>query len=393
MARSRLIYLVLLAGAFVFSQALYDSISLFTLAVVLLIPVISLICLLISLPLVRIELESIPAREERLHPFAIRLVIRSKTPVMLPMMKFFLRVNNRDGDAAVPGYALVHYRAFGATTLDVPLKFQVRGLYKIGVDSVVFYDFLRLFSIKKRLSRRNVVVIAPRKLRNELPLHASRQEQDSTVSAGGRETKYTGDIAGIREFNENDTLRQVHWKLSARLSKMIVKTYWENTSDNIVVLADLFPYEEDQLANRRLTDCVVEIALALTEQLAESGIRSTLGYPNYESMLHLSGITGPEDQILAAEEFSMTPMMELGTLEESLSALDFTALQGGALYLISSMPAKRLVECLEPYLRGISCTVQYLVVRPEAEAEQGPDMKVLTLTEMEEDDQYTQMEK
>ncbi len=393
MARSRLIYLVLLAGAFVFSQALYDSISLFTLAVVLLIPVISLICLLISLPLVRIELESIPAREERLHPFAIRLVIRSKTPVMLPMMKFFLRVNNRDGDAAVPGYALVHYRAFGATTLDVPLKFQVRGLYKIGVDSVVFYDFLRLFSIKKRLSRRNVVVIAPRKLRNELPLHASRQEQDSTVSAGGRETKYTGDIAGIREFNENDTLRQVHWKLSARLSKMIVKTYWENTSDNIVVLADLFPYEEDRLANRRLTDCVVEIALALTEQLAESGIRSTLGYPNYESMLHLSGITGPEDQILAAEEFSMTPMMELGTLEESLSALDFTALQGGALYLISSMPAKRLVECLEPYLRGISCTVQYLVVRPEAEAEQGPDMKVLTLTEMEEDDQYTQMEK
>lgn len=393
MARSRLIYLVLLAGAFVFSQALYDSISLFTLAVVLLIPVISLICLLISLPLVRIELESIPAREERLHPFAIRLVIRSKTPVMLPMMKFFLRVNNRDGDAAVPGYALVHYRAFGATTLDVPLKFQVRGLYKIGVDSVVFYDFLRLFSIKKRLSRRNVVVIAPRKLRNELPLHASRQEQDSTVSAGGRETKYTGDIAGIREFNENDTLRQVHWKLSARLSKMIVKTYWENTSDNIVVLADLFPYEEDRLANRRLTDCVVEIALALTEQLAESGIRSTLGYPNYESMLHLSGITGPEDQILAAEEFSMTPLMELGTLEESLSALDFTALQGGALYLISSMPAKRLVECLEPYLRGISCTVQYLVVRPEAEAEQGPDMKVLTLTEMEEDDQYTQMEK
>ena len=38
-------------------------------------------------------------------------------------------------------------------------------------------------------------------------------------------------------------------------------------------------------------------------------------------------------------------------------------------------------------------SVQYLVVRPEAEAEQGPDMKVLTLTEMEEDDQYTQMEK
>jgi hypothetical protein len=36
MLRSRLIYLALLIAAFIFSQALYDSISLFTLAVVLL---------------------------------------------------------------------------------------------------------------------------------------------------------------------------------------------------------------------------------------------------------------------------------------------------------------------------------------------------------------------
>lgn len=385
MLRSRLIYLVLLVTAFIFSQALYDPISLFTLAIVLLIPIISFLCLIISLFLVKVELEPVPARERRLHEFSIRLNIKSHTPVMLPMMKFFLRVNSPDGDEAIPGYAIVHYRAFGVTHLDIPLEFRVRGLYKVGVDSVIFYDFLRLFKIKKRLSRGNVVVIAPRDLRLELPVHASRQEQENTVSAGGHETKYSGDMAGIREFNEYDTLRQVHWKLSARLSKMIVKTYWENSCDNIMIIADLFPYEDSLLVNRRLTDNVVEIALQLSNTLAEQGIRCTLGYPNYESMLHQQSITTPEEQVLAADDFAMTPMMEVGHLEESLSEFDFSTLQGGALYLVTSMPADSAVEALEPYLRGVNCELQYLIVRPEPEPERVPNMKVLTLTEMEDE--------
>ena len=385
MLRSRLIYLALLITAFIFSQALYDSISLFTLAVVLLIPIISLLCLLISLALVKIELDPVPAREHRLNEFSIRLNIKSHTPVMLPMMHFFLRVNNPDGDEAIPGYAVVHYRAFGLTHLDIPLEFRVRGLYKVGVDSVVFYDFLRLFKIKKRLSKGSVVVIAPRNLRQELPIHASRQEQENTVSVGGHESKFNGDLAGIREFNEYDTLRQVHWKLSARLSKMIVKTYWENSCDNIMILADLFPYEEQKLVNRRLTDCVVEIALQLTNMLAEQGVRSTLAYPNYESMLHQQSISTPEEQVMAADEFAMTPMMEMGHLQESLSEMDFTSLQGGALYLVTSMPADAVLECMEPYLRGVNCEVQYLVIRPEEEPERGPNMKVLSLGEMEDE--------
>jgi len=383
MTRSRLIYLGLLVGAFIFSQALYDSISLFTLALVLLFPLISLLCLLISLLLVKVNFESVPVRESRLSQFKIRVKIKSKTPVMLPMMKFRFMVNNRDGDEAVPGYSVVHYRANGMTYLDVPLEFRVRGLYKVGVESVIFYDFLRLFSIRRKLAKENTVVIAPRDLRLELPVRASRQEQENTVTAGGQETRYNGDMAGIREFNEYDTLRQVHWKLSARLSKMIVKTYWENSCDNIMVLADLFPYEETSLTNRRLTDCVVEIAREITSVLADEGVRSILGYANYDSMLHLQTITTPEEQVLAAENFAMTPMMNSGTLRESLNELDFTSLQGGALYVITSMSPEKLEECTEPYTRGLNCELQYLVARPALEPERGVNMKVLPLAELE----------
>lgn len=383
MARSRLIYLALLVTAFVFSQALYDSISLFTLAVVLLIPLISLAGLLISLALVKVEPDPVAAREHRLQNFSFRVKITSKTPLMLPMMKFILQVNSPEGDRAVPGYAVVHYRAFGTTYLDIPLKFQMRGLYKVGADAVIFYDFLKLFSIKKKLNKSSIVVVDPRPIRMELPVQTSRQEQENTQTAGGHETKSNGDMAGIREFNEYDTLRQVHWKLSARLSKMIVKTYWENSCDNIMVLADLFPYEEDRLTNRRLTDCVVEIALELTARLAEEGIRSTLGYPTYSTMLYHQSITSPEEQMVASDEFAMTPMMEGGSLEDSLAELDVQALQGGAIYVISSMPAERLRERMEPYLRGINCEKQLLLVRPDPEAELDANMKILTLTEME----------
>ncbi len=383
MARSRIIYLALLIGAFIFSQALFDSISLFTLAVVLLIPVISLICLLISMALVRVEVEEPAARQNRLQPFCLRATIRSKMPVMLPLMRFNVTVSNADGDESVRGFSIVHYRAFGRTSVEIPMNFKVRGVYKAGINSVVFYDFLRLFSIKRRLKKNVNIVVAPRTLQVEMPVHASRQEQENVASVGGRETKNNGDMAGIREFNEYDTLRQVHWKLSVRLSKMIVKTYWENSCDNIMVLADLFPYEEEHLLNRRLTDCVVEIADHLMTLLNEAGVRTTLGYANYESLLSRRSVVTAEDRIAASDELAMSPMMESGSLLQSLHELDFGSLQGGALYMVSSMKPDALVRCLEPYLRGFNCTVYYFSVRPEWEPEENPHVKVWTLTELE----------
>ncbi|MBQ3083876.1 MAG: DUF58 domain-containing protein [Clostridia bacterium] len=383
MARSRIIYLALLIGAFIFSQALLDSISLFTLAVVVLIPIISLICMVVSLFLIKIEVEEPPHKVCRLNEFCLRATIKSKTPILLPLMKFNLTVSNSDGDESVRGYSIVHFRAFGETVVEIPMNYSVRGIYKAGINSVVLYDFLRLFSVKKKLQKTVSVVVTPRTLRLELPVHASRQEQENVASVGGRETKNSGDMAGIREFNEYDTLRQVHWKLSARLSKMIVKTYWENSCDNIMVLADLFPYEEELLMNRRLTDCVVEMAGQLMTLLNEAGVRTTLGYGNYESMMSLRSITTPEERLDAGDELAMTPMMEYGSFIQSLHEMDFNSLQGGALYVVSSMKSEQLVRAMEPYLRGLNCTVYYFSIRPEIEAEANPQVRVLTLTELE----------
>ncbi len=383
MLRSRLIYLALLIAAFIFSQALYDSISLFTLAVVLLIPLISLLCLLVSLPLVKISVEPAPARISRMRGAMMRIIIRSKTPLMLPMMKFFFTVSSPEGDAAVPGYSVVNYRAFGQTVVEIPLRFNVRGLYKVGVDYVELYDFLRLFRIKRRIHKFSHLTAAPRSLKVTLPVQAISREQENTLTAGGRETQNGGDLSGIREFNEYDTLRRVHWKLSARLSKMVVKTYWENACDNIMVLADLFPYEEGRLLNRRLTDCVAEIVLEIGALLAEQKVRTSLAYPSYDASLRLHSISTPDEQVVAADSFAMAPMMEGGSLEQILPEVDFNSLQGGALYVVSSMPPEELDKCLRPYVRGLNCELQYLVVRPGAEAPFGNHMKVITLNELE----------
>ena len=383
MLLSRLIYIALLIAAFIFSQALYDSISLFTLAVVILIPVVSLLCLLLSLALVKIEVLPFPTREARMKEFYLKVVIKSKTPLMLPVMKFFVTVNNADGDATTPGCAKVHYRAFGKTTLEIPVKFKVRGLYKVGIDAVVFSDFLGIFSIKKRLNSSNLVTITPRDLDDlKLPVHANRQEQENTLTSGGRETQ-TGDPSGIREFNETDTLRRVHWKLSSRLSKLIVKTYWENSCDNIMVITDLFPYEEDRLMNLRLTDCVVEIGLELSRMLAEKGVRLTLAYPTYESPLYQQTVSTVEEQMVAADQLFMNPMKDSGRIEQALHELDLSVLQGGALYVVTSMPSDDLKNCMETYLRGINCEREFIVVRPEEERVRHENMKVLALSDLE----------
>ena len=383
MARSRLIYLGLLIGAFVFSQALYDSISLFTLALVLLIPVFSLLCLLISMLLVKVEAEEPPEQKRRLEKFFIQVKLQSRTPFMLPMVKVRFKVNAPEGDRSVAGQSIVRYAAFGSTTISLPFEFQVRGLYEIGVESIIFYDFLRLFSIKRRINKVGSVVIGPRDLAEGFPVHTANQEQENTVIAGGQETRNGGDISGIRDFNENDTLRQVHWKLSARLSKMIVKTYWENSCDNIVILSDLFAHEGDRLLDRRLTDCVVEITRRVSYLLTERGARCTLAYPTPAETLHTQSIGNFAEHMLADDAFHMTPMMDFGNIHEAMRELDLGSLQDGALYVISALSGKQIYESVYQELERVNCRVEFLVVRPEPEAEYGNNMKVISLSELE----------
>lgn len=382
MIRSRLTYLALLIAAFVFSQALYDSISLFTLAVVLLLPIVSLLCFLISLMLVKVRAIPAPARVDRMQTAVMKVQIDSKTPLMLPMMKFGILASNPTGDASVKGYTVAHYRAFGKSILEIPLRFNTRGVYEVGIDWVEFYDFMKLFRIRRKIACRSNITAYPRDLHLALPLNPSAQEQENTVTAGGRETKNDGDLSGIREFNENDSLRNVHWKLSARLSKMIVKTYWENSCQNIMVLADLFPYEEDLLLNRRLTDGVVEAVLEVSSLLAEQGVHISLGYPTNDGLLQMQSITTIEEQIAVADAFAMVPMMKRGSLEQSLSEVDFSSLQGGALYIVTSMPAEELTKALRPYLLGSTFDLQCFLLRPEQEP-CNQQMKLITLEDLE----------
>ncbi len=150
------------------------------------------------------------------------------------------------------------------------------------------------------------------------------------------------------------------------------------------LLADVFPYEEQKLLNRRLTDGVVELGLALSLKMAESGIRNTLGYADYEHLLNCKSIGNAAEWLQHTADFAMNPMPDRGTLEQTLSNLDAAALQGGALYIITSMPPEDLERSAADYLRGLNCSLNYLVLRPEEEAPRGENMKIITLRELEE---------
>ena len=90
-----------------------------------------------------------------------------------------------------------------------------------------------------------------------------------------------------------------------------------------------------------------------------------------------------EEQMVAADQLFMNPMKDSGRLEQALHDLDLSVLQGGALYVVTSMPSDDLKNCMETYLRGINCEQEFLVVRPEEEPVRLENMKVLALSDLE----------
>lgn len=130
---------------------------------------------------------------------------------------------------------------------DMPLYY--RGLYDIGVSSIELSDLLGLFTFTIYPHEIKSILVRPRIVQ----IH-SLGEPEAKITEGSRSKEHndTGndEIVNIRDFAYGDSFRKIHWKVSSKLNKAMIKeTKNEQDNDSIFVL-NLFRHEvldEDSL--------------------------------------------------------------------------------------------------------------------------------------------------
>lgn len=181
-----------------------------------------------------------------------------------------------------PGVMLIDVSALGRTSLELPVCIAYRGEYTVGVESVEVFDLFRLFKFKKKMGKKIRVIVLPR----EFPLDKIKDinEAESAETAAALLGINKSDSVLLREYRTGDSLKQIHWKLSAKQDELIVRQPEPALNNSSLIFCD-FTGEYGEEARMALTDAVIETALALARRIVSDNNTAALCWNNAEDGL------------------------------------------------------------------------------------------------------------
>lgn len=108
------------------------------------------------------------------------------------------------------------------------------GIYIFRSENLRVYDYLALFSGKKKTENEMRVIVFPKKYQAQAepaPAFSGREEAyQKTSTLSGNDYS---EIRQVREYRDGDSVRCIHWNQTARTGQMWVKEYEEETKGQV----------------------------------------------------------------------------------------------------------------------------------------------------------------
>lgn len=249
MLHRRISYAALLLAAFLFQIFFRFYLSTFTLVLVFLLPVLSILLTLPALlgSVLNLTSEGNIFRGGEAH-FTLCLERRGGLP--LPPVKVRLTwLNQLTGEG---GKLLCYlYPQEGTAELSLPFPAPHCGRLVCSVERASACDLLGLFPLPLPSRPKSALLILP--LSTEV---AAPEELDAPRSGGvvlrPRPGGGPGEDYDLREYRAGDPLRSIHWKLSSKLDELVVRETLEPRQAEVILTYDHFgpPEELDQVFDR-----------------------------------------------------------------------------------------------------------------------------------------------
>ena len=208
---------------------------------------------------------------------------------------------------------------------ETKLTCKYRGEYEVGVKEVIMTDFLRLFRIRYQIPGTIKALVLPKITRV-----SSLKSIDNLAALPQRTSlreRTEPDIV-VRDYTAGDSLKQIHWKATAREQKLKVRNLTGEEKQGISLLWDTRRYSKEPKDYLPIEDKILETALAISIFLAEKNIPFSAYYGQRGiTSAHLEGLGDfdgfyrqvSEIQFDQEENFQQTllEITESGTLFES----------------------------------------------------------------------------
>lgn len=216
------------------------------------------------------------AEKSRDIPMEIRLKNESRIPVS--RLRFRIQMENRITGEEQSISAAVSLGSGGEAVERFTICDPYCGCERIRIRDAEICDGAGLAARHIRLEEYTDAVVLPSIETIGIPEHfLDSYDMESYHYSSRRPGEDPGEVFGIREYQSGDSLRAVHWKLSAKMNDLMVKIPSFPIENSLILLLDNEEDPESALPPESRS-ALMDLYASLSGTLAEKRIRHTLGW-------------------------------------------------------------------------------------------------------------------
>lgn len=273
------IYLIFLAASLVFASFYGGAVSFVWLYALLLLIPISLIYILINYKCLSLYQAMDPIKVLKGDEHTYNLVLENGGVLPIHRMKLETFVDRcvlndiEDGSEISLG-------AFQRKELSSPISCRYAGAYNVGTSHVFFTDPFNIFTVRFNVPYSFRAIVSPRITdagENAIDI------ENMVNNTGLKSNVQFEDIPGsdIRAYQKGDAKSAINWKLSARLSQLMVRLPERKEKRTLTLLmkAENVPEREQGTAFLKDRDHFLEFVVSCAYSFAQKGVPIRIVYP------------------------------------------------------------------------------------------------------------------
>ena len=256
---NRVIYIALLLAVTLFAITSGERMAYISAVVLFILPLISFTITFVMIRVLVVK-QDIPESIVKAEEDVLFVRLHNRTP--LPFTRIECRFITNEYAVEINHNKSASINPMETVVLEIPFYGVFRGKYPFGLEEIWATDFMGLFRIKRKYEIPSEILIMPHIAEFSGIPFAINVMSEASSRFDHRDEDYSI-ISDIRPYTPTDSIKRVHWKLTAKRNEWLVKVFQSNALNCVSVILDSLEPSADDEEKYFLEDQIVENALGL----------------------------------------------------------------------------------------------------------------------------------
>ncbi len=235
-----LIYIAVLIVSAVFLVLYKDMLALILFIVIAVLPIVLLAVAVVTRIFTRVTAQIKDGVVNNGETAVLKITVKNRSPFPPGHIGVTIRCENSFMNSSSVCKAVVYAKSFSTEEFEFAISSEHIGMMEISVKRAVIRDFFNLFAFSQRLDCKATVSFIPPVVPVSVGLRPnSYAVGESDIFSKTKAGDDPSEVFDIRDYKGGDKLNRIHWKLTVKLNKYMVRDYSFPINESVMLYADL----------------------------------------------------------------------------------------------------------------------------------------------------------